>query len=516
MKPLFSIVTPVYDPEPAVLQDTVDSVLGQTFGDWEWVVVDDASPNPAVRDVLRAAAAADHRVRVLERGENGHIVAASNDGVDAASGEFLALLDHDDLLTRGALEQVAAHLGPDVDYLYSDEDKVDEHGRHFDYFPKPAWSPERLLGQMYTGHLSVLRTSLVREVGRFRPGFEGSQDHDLVLRVTERARRIVHIPQVLYHWRLVSGSAAADPHAKPYAHRAGLRAVQDALDRRHVDATVESIPGAPGSYRVRRHLRPGRTVSIVIPTRGQEGIVWGERRTFVVDAVTSVLRHTDHPDVEVVVVHDAVTPATTLDALRKVCGERLVLVPYVKPFNFSEKCNVGVLAASGELVVLLNDDVLVRSHGWLEQLVAPLLDPTIGMTGAKLYFADGTLQHVGHAYHDGEYLHPYLGCPGTHPGYMSGLLVSREVSGVTAAAAALRRSVFEQVGGLCEELPRNFNDVDLSYKVRDAGLRVVVVPASELYHFESRTRDRAVADWERQFVVERWGQPRHDAYVPHA
>lgn len=514
--PLFTVVTPVYNPSPEVLQDTIASVRRQTFPDWEFVLVDDASPNPAVRDVLQSAARADRRIRVIERAQNGHIVEATNDGLGVASGEYVVLLDHDDILTPNALERVAAHVGPRVDYLYSDEDKVDEYGRNFDHFAKPPWSPERLLGQMYTCHLSVLRTSLVRQVGCFRKGFEGSQDHDIVLRVTEAAREIVHIPDVLYHWRLVSGSAAADPHAKPYAQIAGQRAVQEALDRRNVDASVDRIEGRPGAYRIVRRLPPERRVSLIIPTRGQEAIVWGERRCLVVEACRSALDCTDHDNVEVVLVYDAVMPSSALDEAKEVCGDRLVLVPYGKPFNFSEKCNLGVLASSGERVVLLNDDVRVRTHGWLEQLVAPLEDPQVGMTGAKLYFADGTIQHAGHAYHHGEYLHPYLGVQGDHPGYMSELVVNREVSGVTAAAAAISRSVYEEVGGLCEELPINFNDVDLSYKVRSRGYRILYISNSELYHFESRTRPRSVEAWEREYVVERWGRPRLDDYMPRA
>lgn len=516
ISPLFTVLTPVYNPPPAVLRDTIASVRSQTFDDWELVLVDDASPDPSVLSMLREAAAADSRIRVIERRENGHIVAASNDGVVAAHGEYLALLDHDDLLTVDALERVAEHLGPHVDYLYSDEDKIDEESKHLDVFHKPTWSPERLLGQMYTGHLSVLRTNVVRRVGAFRPGYEGSQDHDLVLRVTEAARDIVHIPEVLYHWRLVRGSAAADPHAKPYAQIAGQKAVQDALDRRHDDATAEFIPDFPGCYRLQRRLPPQRTVSLVIPTRGTESLIWGQRRVLAVEACRSALENTDHANIEVVLVYDTATPASVLDAAREVCGDRLVLVHFDKPFNFSEKCNVGALAASGDRIVLLNDDIRVRSPGWLERLVGPLEDPSVGMTGAKLYFADGTLQHVGHSYNRGEYLHPYLGVPGENPGFLSELVVNREVSGVTAAASALSRSVFEEVGGLCEELPVNFNDVDLSYKVRSRGYRILFVANCELYHFESKTRHRVVHGWERDIVVHRWGRPSRDPFMPEA
>ena len=226
--PLFSIVTPVYEPPVNVLSDTIESVLAQDFEDWEWLLVDDCSPSAAVRELIREHAARDSRIKLIERETNGHIVAASNDGIAAATGEFIVLLDHDDLLVPEALKVNARQIErrPDVDYLYSDEDKVDDDGNFFGEFRKPAWSPERLRGQMYTSHLSVMRTEVVRRVGGFREGYDGSQDHDLALRVGEVARRVVHIPQVLYHWRSLPGSAAADINAKPYATIAGAKAVQ--------------------------------------------------------------------------------------------------------------------------------------------------------------------------------------------------------------------------------------------------------------------------------------------------
>ncbi len=326
VSPFFSIVTPVYNPPVDVLRLTIESVRAQTFEDWELILVDDASPDDAVRDVLRSAAAEDDRVKVVERPTNGHIVVASNDGIATARGEFLALLDHDDVLVECALEEMrtAIERAPDVDYLYSDEDKVDEDGRFYDEFRKPPWSPERLRGQMYTSHLSVLRTSLVREVGGFREGYDGSQDHDLVLRVTERAARIVHVPKVLYHWRAVEGSAAQDPEAKPYAWLAGQRAVQDHVDRLGIPAVVELGP-VPGTYHLTRSIDPSLRLSVVIPTRGGEGLVWGERRVFVVEAVRSVLERGGHDNVEIVVVYDTDTPDAVLEDLRDLAGDKLKL-----------------------------------------------------------------------------------------------------------------------------------------------------------------------------------------------
>lgn len=513
--PLFSVVTPVYNPPVDVLQDMIDSIVGQDYPDWELVLVDDCSPNPEVREVLRRAAAADSRVRVIERETNGRIVAASNDAVAAARGEFLVLVDHDDVVVSHALRTVAAVLAQDstVDYVYSDEDKLSPTGEYYDVFRKPDWSPERLRAQMYTSHLSVLRTALVRAVGGFHSGFDGSQDHDLVLRVTEQARRVVHIPEVLYHWRVVPGSAAGEVDAKPYAWLAGQRAVQAHMDRLGLPCTVE-LGKVTGTYALRRILEPDHLVSVVIPTRGTEGIIWGQRRCFVVEAVRSLLSHTRHQLLEIVVVHDTDTPAEVLATLRVLAGPRLRLVPYDKPFNFSEKCNLGFLAASGDSVLLLNDDIEVVTDGFVEQLVAPLAEPDVGVTGARLLYSDSTIQHAGHAYHGYNLTHPYCGHQASDVGYLGVNAVNREVSGLTAACVAIRRDTYERVGGFSELLPANFNDVDFSCKVRAAGLRNVWLHEVTAFHFESRTREPVVAQWEVDLIKSRWDLTGADPFLP--
>lgn len=513
--PLFSIVTPVYEPPIDVLREMIGSVRSQGFKDWELILVDDVSPTDAVRRVLREAAAADSRIQVIERTTNGRIVAASNDGVQAANGEFIVLVDHDDLLTDFALQAMADAIeaNPLADYLYSDEDKVGAGGEHYDVFVKPDWSPERLRGQMYTGHLSVLRTDVVRRVGGFHQGFDGSQDHDLVLRVTEQARQVVHVPQILYHWRVVPGSAAGDVNAKPYAWEAGRRAVHEHLQRSGIEGRAEFGP-LPGYYRVVRQADPDLLVSIVIPTRGGSGLVWGQRRCFVIEAVRSLIAKAGHERYEIVVVYDDPTPPEVLAELQQLAGDRLVLVRFSEPFNFSAKCNVGYLASSGEVIVLLNDDVEVISEGFLEQLVAPLSEPDVGMTGTHLLYSDGTVQHAGLTFRQNHYGHAFLGAASDDNGPFGALLVSREASGLTAACIALRRSTYEQVGGLCEELPGSFNDVDLSFKVRSVGLRLVWLVDVLLYHFESRTRDKTVRTWEHELVLSRWQTPERDVYLP--
>jgi glycosyltransferase involved in cell wall biosynthesis len=526
--PLFSIVTPVYNTPLDILRTTIASVLAQTFDDWELILVDDHSPEQAVRDVLREAAAADTRIRVIERESNGHIVVASNDGVDAARGEFIALLDHDDLLVPEALERVKQVIdrAPKADYIYSDEDKVDDTGAHFDRFYKPQWSPERLRGHMYTCHFSVLRTSCVREVGGFHEGTEGSQDHDLALRVTEVARRIVHIPEVLYHWRVIPGSAAGDQEAKPYAWHAGRRVVQAHLDRVGIDGTVELGP-TRGTYRIHRRLDPAVRVSVVIPTRGADALIWGERRVFVVEAVRSLLQRSGHDNLEVVVVHDAQTPAKVLAALRAVAPEVLQLVPYDRPFNFSEKCNVGVLHSHGDVVVLMNDDMEVIDDGFVTQLVAPLLEDGVGMTGANLTLTDGTVQHAGVVLDDrlalmfgGQerqvaHVGPLLVRNSQRSQVGSAMVVNRETSALTGACLAMTRRLYDEVGGMCETFGLNFGDVDLSLKVAEAGYRRIWVAAARAYHFEGQTRrNPSVKSGEVRRLFRRWTLPHYDPYLP--
>lgn len=263
-----------------------------------------------------------------------------------------------------------------------------------------------------------------------------------------------------------------------------------------------------------RFADPDQLVSIIIPTRGGSGLVWGQRRCYVVEAVRSVVAKAGHERYELVVVYDPPTPPAVLQELRDIAGDRLVLVPYGEPFNFSAKCNEGFLAASGEVIVLLNDDVEVISDDFLGQLIAPLHEPGVGMTGAHLFYSDGTVQHAGLVYRQQHFGHAFLGASPDDPGDFGALLVSREASGLTAACVALLRSTYEEVGGFCEELPGSFNDVDFSFKIRAEGHRLIWLPQVRLYHFESRTRDKTVHAWEHHFILDRWETPDRDYYLP--
>jgi O-antigen biosynthesis protein len=507
--PRFSIITAVYNPPLDAFGDTARSVLAQTHDDWEWVLVDDRSPNAEVRAELARLAARDSRVRVVERAENGGIVAASSDALAAARGEYVALLDHDDVLEPTALESMLAAIEehPQADYLYSDQDRMTVRGETHAPFLKPDWSPERLRHHMYCTHFSVLRRKLALEVGGFRAGYDGSQDHDLVLRLTERAREVVHVPEVLYHWREVPGSAAGDADAKPWAWDAGVRAVQDHLNRVGIPGTA-SKGRAPGTYAIVREPDLKTPVSVIIPTIGSTGVVRGERRVMVVETVRSILATTQHDCVEVVVVYDDPTPASALQALRALPWgrHRLVLVPFHEPFNYSQKNNVGALHGTGEALVFLNDDMEAESAGVVEQLIAPLREEGVGATGAKLLFENSRVQHAGLIYGSGTITHSYYRV--AHPatlGAYGELFSNREVTALTGACVAVRREVFDDVGGFAEALPVNYNDVDFSLKVRSSGRRLVWLHDVVLFHFESISRDNAVRAWEKELITGRWG-----------
>ena len=504
-RPRYSIVTPVYAPPRAAFESCVASVLAQTSSDWQWCLVDDASPDPWVAARLAELQASDPRIETYRRPRNGGIVAASNDALAMARGEFVVLLDHDDELSHDALAEVDAVVDrePLVDYVYSDEDKITPAGEHYDEFRKPRWSPERLRAQNYCSHISVIRTSLVDAVGRFREGFDGSQDHDLILRVTERPRRIAHVPKVLYHWRAIPGSAAVHPGEKPHAFVAGIRAVREHLARVGIDASVGDVPGH-SLIRVERSLRSRPDVAIVIPTRGTRRRVFGVDVCLVEHCVDAILRNSTYDRYRIVVVADAPTPPDVLTRLRAAGGERLEVVDYDKPFNYSEKCNLGVVSGDEEFVVLLNDDTEIITPSWIEAMLAHMNEPDVAMVGPMLLLEDGRIQSAGHSYT----LHHHNlanGLSSREVGPLGMLTFAREVSGVTGACAMVRRSAYFEVGGLSEAFPVSFNDVDLGYKLLDRGYRIIWTPLVRLYHFESATREASITPEELEMLTRRWG-----------
>jgi GT2 family glycosyltransferase len=505
--PFFSILTPVYETPADVLEKMLRSVRRQSFEDWELCLVDDGSKQPHVRQILDAAQSGDPRIRVEYSGRNGGIVVASNQALAMAQGEFLALLDHDDTLHVDALAHVAEAIAanPEADYVYTDEDKIDRRGIHSGPFFKPDWSPERMRTQMYTCHLSVLRRSLVEEVGGFDSEFEGSQDWDLILRVTEKARAVVHVPRVLYHWRTLETSAASGGEdVKPWAFEAGARAVQAHCDRIGLPAEVERDPEDPGVLHLQPRPQREPLVSIVIPTGGGERQVRYEDTVLVEHCVRSIVETSTYENYEVVVVVGEAVKREVIERLHEIAGERLRLVPFDGPFDFSAKINQGAVHSDGEQLLLLNDDMEVATPDWIERMVMYSELPGVATVGGRLLWGDGRLQHVGVGFDSGLPGHTYRGFAGSFNGYANAVLIARNCLAVTAACLMTPRRVFEQLGGLSTTLPRSFNDVDYCLKAHTAGLRNVYDPDLILYHFESSSRDPAVHEWELNQLVDRW------------
>jgi GT2 family glycosyltransferase len=505
--PRFSVITPVYDTPADVLWAMLESVRTQTFGDWELCLVDDCSPQPHVMAMLEAAQSRDPRVRLLRRERNSGIVAASNDALAIARGEFVALLDHDDELHPDALAHVHEALlaNPEGDYVYTDEDKIDRQGHHSGAFFKPDWSPERMRTQMYTCHLSVFRRSLVEEVGGFDPEFEGSQDWDLVLRATERARAVLHVPRVLYHWRMLETSAAGGGEAaKPYAFEAGKRAIQAQCDRLGIQARCERDEADPGLYHLRPALEREPLVSIVVPTGGQVREVRYEPVVLVSHCVRSIVESSTYENYEIVCVVDAGTNPAVLAELREIAGERLRLVDYDRPFSFSAKINAGAVRSKGEHLLLLNDDIEVATPDWIERMVMYSEIPEVGAVGGRLVLEDGRLQHVGVHFENALPGHPFHGFAGDFAGYSNAVRIARNCLAVTGACLMTRRALYEEVGGLSTTFPVNYNDVDYCLKLRQLGKRAVYDPDLLMLHFESSSRSSEVEEWEKELFRERW------------
>ncbi|MCC7040525.1 MAG: glycosyltransferase [Burkholderiales bacterium] len=484
--PRVSILLPVYDPPVRFLAAAIASVRAQAYPAWELCIVDDASTHPAVAALLDAQAG-DARVRVQRRAVNGGIAAATNDALALATGAFCAFLDHDDTLAPEALlamvEAIAAH--PAAELLFSDEDRQDEDGVRSQPFFKPAWDGEWLRTTNCVLHFMVVRTDLLRALGGLRPGIDGAQDWDLVLRAEERAgrARIVHVPRVLYHWRMIAGSTAAAAYEKPALVAAQRRVLEDTLARRGETA---AIGHGTGGWRLRYALpTPAPKVSIVIPTR--------DRVELLRACVESILAHTAYPDVEIVIVdNDTREPAARAYLAALASTGRARVVAFAHPFNYSALCNVGVHAALGAVIALVNNDIEVRDGDWLRELVSLATRPGIGLAGATLYYPDGTLQHAGVVLGlNGVADRPWIGTPHGYAGPYGRARAVREVSAMITAGAVVLRERYLAVGGMDESLAVSCNDLDLCLRLADHGLRHVISPHAVLVHHESASRGYA-------------------------
>ncbi len=503
--PTFSVLVPVYDVAEVYLRACLDSVLRQVYPHWELCVADDASPSPHVRAVLDEYAAKDRRVKVARRKVNGNIAAASNTALELATGHHLALLDHDDELAEHALYRMAQAIvaDPSLQMLYSDEDKLSPKGERSDPFFKPDWSPEYFLACMYTCHLGVYRADLVRAVGGFRSEYDGAQDYDLVLRLLEAnpALKIGHVPDVLYHWRAIATSTAATAAAKPEAHGRAQRAIQryvtEGLGRA---ATVVDGPSV-GFHTVRYDLIARPRVSLVIPSACQPIEVDGKRTWMALRCARSVRRLTTYADVEVLVLDRHEMPPELEAELAELSVRR---VTYDFDFNWSAVNNHGAAAATGDVLVFMNDDTEVVAGDWVERMLGHAQWPDVGAVGPRLLFPDGTLQHAGVVLPGGNPTHPFYGFPAGHPGYFFSTLVHRNWVAVTGACMMVRADTFKAAGGFDPQFPLNYNDVEFCLRLHDRGLRVVYEPAAVLRHYESKTRQSIIRPEELAALHRGW------------
>lgn len=495
--PLISVVTPVYDTDEIWLRKAIESVRAQIYPHWELCLVNDGSTKPHVREILDQYVAAEPRVRVEHLIGNEGIAGASTHGLRLATGDFVALLDHDDELPREALFEVARRLNeePELDLIYSDEDKLEMDGRRVEPTFKPDWSPDLLLSMNYITHLSVFRRSLLGEIGGFRPGFDGSQDYDLLLRFTERTQRIAHIPKILFHWRKIRGSAAASPAAKPFAYEAARRAIEEAVRRRGYEGLVKHT--RPGQYRVRYRLRRTPLVSIIIPTR--------DRWTLLRECLRSIEEKTSYTHYEILVINNDSSEPETARGLEGV-GHKWRVLDYPGPFNFSAINNLGAAHAKGEFLVFLNNDTQVIEPDWLTAMLEQAQRPEVGAVGARLHYPDGRIQHAGVVLGVGGVAdHAFKGLPADAFTYFSLGSVVRNCSAVTAACMMMPRRVFEEVKGFDERLAVALNDVDLCLRLRQRGYLIVYTPFALLYHHESGTRGGLSPPKEEDLVWTLWG-----------
>lgn len=502
-QPLISIILPVYNPDLRFLEAAIDSVRDQIYEGWELCIADDASTDPEVRPFLERIARNDHRVKLTLRERNGHIPACSNSALETATGDFCALLDQDDLLPENALALVALEIDahPDAGLIYSDEDKVDENGRRSDPFFKPDWNAQLFLGQNYINHLGVYRSDLLRRIGGFRAGFEGSQDYDLALRCIELLDRkqIRHIPKILYHWRAVAGSLAAVPDAKPYAKHAARRAIADHLRRKQQAGSVVRCPENIESHRVIYELpAPAPLVSIIIPTR--------DRGDLLELCVKSIHQRTDYAPVEIIVVDNASTETRTRELLSRFERERAATVlRHEAGFNYSRLNNLGAAHAAGEILLFLNNDIEVENRAWLTEMVSHAVRPEVGAVGARLWYPDETLQHGGVVLGIGGLAgHAFPRVPRGHPGYYNRAFLQQDCSAVTGACLAIRKQVFQDFNGFDDDdLEVNFSDIDLCLRLRARAYEIVWTPYANLMHRESASRGYQRTDQQQdQFLRE--------------
>jgi O-antigen biosynthesis protein len=519
-KPLISVVMPAYNTPEKLLRQAIASVQAQLYTNWELCIANDASTDPIVAKVLNEYAAKDQRIKIIHRKENGNISAATNSALELATGEFIALMDHDDLVHETALYEVAAEINthPDVDVIYSDEDHVDGKGRHSVEHFKTDFNPELFLSQNMISHLGVYRHSLMKKIGGFREGFDGAQDYDLALRAwaASSSEKIRHIPAILYHWRQGASTRSFSESQLEKCTNSARAAIQEFLDLKIGGAKVHPVTGFENYHRVQYPLpKDLPLVSVIVPTK--------DKAELLSMAATGILEQTDYKNIELLVIdHESSEPAT-LELFEKLkCDPRVRVLPYSGTFNYSAMNNMAVNHAKGSIIALVNNDIEVIEPSWLTEMISHAVRPEVGAVGAKLYYPDYCIQHAGviigvggvagHAFHLQKK---------NSSGYMAHAVLCRAVSAVTGACLVVRKTTFEEVDGLeADNLPIAFNDIDFCLKVQALGYRNIWTPFAELVHHESLSRgaeDTPAKQMrfqkEAEYMIDKWeGAIANDIY----
>ena len=481
-KPLISIVVPVYNTPQVFLRQMIESVQNQSYSEWELCIGNASPENKEMKKILEEYKK-DARIKEVEIPENKGISQNTNRAMEIASGELIGLLDHDDLLAPNALYEIAKAVNehPDPEVIYTDEDKVTtDLKEHFQPHLKPDFNLDLLRSNNYICHFFVASRDLIKRVGGFRPEFNGAQDYDLILRCTEQAKQIVHIPKILYHWRVHKASTADNPASKMYAFDAGKRAIEEHLVRCRTKGTVQHTKDL-GFYRVKYEICGEPLVSIIIPNKDQSEALK--------KCLDSIREKTSYRNYEIIIVENNSEEPETFAFYKKIAGEKIKVVTWEGEFNYSAINNFGVRHARGDYLLLLNNDVEIINGDWLTEMLSHCQRKEVGIVGAKLYYPDNTIQHAGIIIGIGGVAGSvFVGLPRAFSGYLHKASIQLDLSAVTAACMLVKRSVFEQVGGLEEKLKVAFNDVDFCLRVREKGYLVVYDPYAELYHYESKTR----------------------------
>lgn len=507
--PKISVIISIYKTPIEMLSQAIESVTQQTYKNWELILVDDLSERKDIATLCLKYQERDIRIKYVARSENGNISAANNTGLLHATGTFYTILDHDDIFSVDALYQAAKVVvhHPEVDYIYSDEDKVTKDGlSFFGPFFKPDWSPEYMLAMMYTCHMSVFRKSLVMSLGAYNSAFDGAQDYELALRVVRHSKNIEHIAKVLYHWRVWENSTAQSMDAKPLAHVLARKALEAHLREQGENFSISEAV-IPGHHFVNFFPKRNSLVSIVIPTANGSINIHGKTERHINAVCESILSKTSYKNFEIIVIHNGNLSADQTEWLGS--HKNVVLTEYTaEKFSLSEKINQGAKHANGEYLVIMNDDIRVISEDWLTLMLGMAQREGVGAVGPKLLFPDETVQHAGVVMLGGLPGHPYYQHSKDALGYGLGLQVNRNYVGVTGACCITPKSTFEQVGGYSDRYPLNYNDIDYCLKIRALGLRSVYVANALLYHYEGVSKEggRSVAPEEIQKFLADWGK----------